>query len=340
MPGEARRERPQKEGIEMCTAATYVSKDHYFGRNLDLEYSYHEQVAVMPRNFPLAFRHLPELKTHLAVIGMAFVVGGYPLFYDGINEKGLGAAGLNFPGVCDFRPAEEGKRNIASFELIPYLLGKFETVAEVRAELADMNITDDCFSPKLPANPLHWMIADKKEVIVVEQTKQGLRVYDDPVGVMTNCPTFDIQMNRLADYRNLTAEQGTCAFAEALDLPAYSRGMGGMGLPGDLSSASRFAKVAFTRMNSRSDESESASVSQFFHILGSVEQQRGLCKLGEDSYEITIYSSCCNQDRGIYYYTTYENSQINAVDMHHEDLDGSEVVAYDLVTGQQIHFQN
>ncbi|MDD6730750.1 MAG: linear amide C-N hydrolase, partial [Eggerthellaceae bacterium] len=72
----------------------------------------------------------------------------------------------------------------------------------------------------------------------------------------------------------------------------------------------------------------------------SVEQQRGLCKLGEDSYEITIYSSCCNQDKGIYYYTTYENSQITAVDMHKEDLDGDKVVAYDLVKGQQINYQN
>ncbi|MCI7093917.1 MAG: linear amide C-N hydrolase, partial [Lachnospiraceae bacterium] len=69
-------------------------------------------------------------------------------------------------------------------------------------------------------------------------------------------------------------------------------------------------------------------------------QQRGLCKLGEDKYEITIYSSCCNLDLGIYYYTTYENSQISAVDMHHENLDGDTVVPYDLIKGQQVHYQN
>lgn len=324
----------------MCTAASYHTKDHYFGRNLDLEFSYHEQVAVTPRHYPFRFRNGRQDADHFAMIGMAFVVGGFPLYYDAVNEEGLGAAGLNFPGTCKFNDPADGKTNVASFEFIPFLLARFSTVAEVKEALRDVNITNEAFSEKLPPNPLHWMIADTESVIVVEQTADGLKVYDDPVGVMTNNPTFDKQMTNLAFYRNITAEQGECRFAPGLDLDAYSRGMGGIGLPGDLSSASRFAKVAFTRMNSVSDDSESASVSQFFHILGSVEQQRGLCKLGPDKYEITIYSSCCNQEKGIYYYTTYENSQISAVDMHHENLDGDAVAAYDLIKGQQIRYQN
>lgn len=324
----------------MCTAACYTAGDHYFGRNLDLEFSYNEQVAVTPRRYPFHFRAAGDLTEHLAIIGMAFVVEGYPLYYDGINEKGLGMAGLNFPGSCDFKKPVQGKDNIASFEFVPWILGQCENADQARTLLENVNITDEHFSPQLPPNPLHWMIADKGKSIVVEQTASGLHVYDDPVGVMTNNPTFDIQMNRLADYRNLTAGPGQTAFADGLDLPAYSRGMGAMGLPGDLSSASRFVKVAFTRMNSVSGSSESEAVSQFFHILGSVAQQRGACRLGEDKYEITIYSSCCNQDKGIYYYTTYENSRINAVDMHREDLDGQTVKAFDLNKGQDIRFQN
>ncbi|MEE0954392.1 MAG: choloylglycine hydrolase [Eubacterium sp.] len=324
----------------MCTAATYVTKDHYFGRNLDLEYSYHEQVTVVPRKFPFKFRNGVCQDDHYAMIGMAFVAGGYPLFYDGINEKGLGIAGLNFPDNCVFNDPAEGKDNVASFELIPWILGTCESIADARKLLDRINITNEAFSPQLPPNPLHWMISDKEKQIVVEQTASGLHVYDDPVGVMTNNPTFDIQMTMLANYRNVTPDQGGTRFADGLDLHAYSRGMGGIGIPGDLSSASRFAKVAFTRMNSRSDDSESASVSQFFHILGSVEQQRGLCHLGGDKYEITIYSSCANQDKGIYYYTTYENSQITAVDMHKENLDGDQLAAYELVEGQQIRYQN
>lgn len=324
----------------MCTAASYVTKDHYFGRNLDLEYSYHEQVTVVPRKFPFKFRNGASWDAHYAMIGMAFVAGGYPLFYDAINEKGVGIAGLNFPDNCVFNDPEDGKDNIASFELIPWILGQSENIEDVRKLLGRLNITKEAFSPQLPPNPLHWMISDKEKQIVVEQTASGLHVYDDPVGVMTNNPTFDIQMTMLANYRNVTPEQGETRFADGLNLGAYSRGMGGIGIPGDLSSASRFAKAAFTRMNSRSDDSESASISQFFHILGSVEQQRGLCHLGGDKYEITIYSSCGNLDRGIYYYTTYENSQITAVDMHRENLDGNQLAVYDLVEGQQIHYMN
>ena len=113
-----------------------------------------------------------------------------------------------------------------------------------------------------------------------------------------------------------------------------------MGLPGDLSSASRFVKAAFTKMNSVSGDLESESISQFFQILGSVAQQRGCVHMGEGKYEITIYSSCCNTDKGIYYYTTYENSQITGIDMRKEDLEGTEVIIYPLVKGQQIQMMN
>ena len=116
--------------------------------------------------------------------------------------------------------------------------------------------------------------------------------------------------------------------------------MGGIGLPGDLSSVSRFVKAAFTKLNSISGWSESESISQFFHILGSVAQQRGCVCMQEGIYEITIYSSCCNMDKGIYYYTTYENSQITAVNMYNEDLESEELVSYPLIKGQQINKQN
>ena len=138
----------------------------------------------------------------------------------------------------------------------------------------------------------------------------------------------------------LSREAPVNTFAEELDLKPYSRGMGGMGLPGDLSSASRFVKATFTKMNSLSGESESESISQFFHILGSVVQQRGCVHMGEGKYEITLYSSCCNTDKGIYYYTTYENSRITGVDMQKENLDGIELITYPLVWGQQIYMQN
>ncbi len=323
----------------MCTAISFKTQDHYFGRNLDLEFSYNETVTVTPRNFPFVFRRAGEMRSHFALIGMAYVAGGYPLYYDCTNEKGLSMAGLNFPTFADYKPEADGKDNIAPFEFIPWILSQCSTVAEARKLLAKINIAKIDYSAELPASPLHWIISDKSESVVVESVKEGLKVWDDPVGLLTNNPPFDYHMLNLANYLNCTREEAVSRFADGYELKPFSRGMGGIGIPGDLSSASRFIKAAFTKLNSVCGESESESISQFFHILGSVAQQKGCCRVGH-AFEYTIYSSCCNTDRGIYYYTTYENSQITAVDMHAVNLDGSELVSYPLITGQQICRQN
>ena len=324
----------------MCTAATYRTKDHYFGRTLDYEVSYGEEVVVTPRNFPFHFRHMGGLSSHYAIIGMATVAGEYPLYYDATNEKGLSMAGLNFPGNADYMPLAGGKDNVATFELIPWLLGQCATVEEAKAYLARMNLANTPFSPQFPVSPLHWIIADRDCAITVESVREGIRIYDNPVGILTNNPPFDYQMTNLTNFMSLSTEPPENHFSDQLDLTPYSRGMGMLGMPGDLSSASRFVRVAFTKLHSVSGTSESESISQFFHILGSVAQQRGCVHMGEGKYEITIYTSCCNTDRGIYYYTTYENSQITGVDLHRENLDGQQLSRYPLITGQQIHMQN
>ena len=232
----------------MCTAAAYTGKDHYFGRNLDLEFSYHETVTVTPRNKALTFRHCTPMPHHFALIGMAYVVGDYPLYYDAVNEKGLGMAGLNFPGNADYGKAAEGKDNITSFEFIPWILGQCESVQQARALLAKINLTDDAFAPQLPPSPLHWMIADQKEAVVFEQTAKGGVVYDNPVGVMTNNPTFDYQMTHLADYMNASAGLPQQRLIPGVTLDTYSRGMGGFGIPGDRRRSPR-ASVSFSRFS-------------------------------------------------------------------------------------------
>lgn len=324
----------------MCTAATYQTKDFYIGRTLDYEFSYCEEVTVTPRRFPISFRFQGEKTNHYAMIGMAYVAEGYPLYYDAVNEKGVGMAGLNFVGNTVYQEVKEGKQNVAQYEFIPWILSQCASVAEAKELLAETNLTGTPFSEALPAASLHWIIADREQAITVEAVAEGLKVYDNPVGILTNNPPFEQQMFLLNQYMNLSPKQPENRFAKELELNTYSRGMGALGLPGDLSSTSRFARAAFTKMNAISGESEMESVSQFFHILGSVEQQRGCCEVAEEKYEITIYTSCCNADKGIYYYTTYENHQITAVDMHEENLDGTELARYPLITEPQICWQN
>ena len=325
----------------MCTASEYLTRSHYFGRNFDYEISYFERVCITPRNYEFEFKKIDEIKSHHAIIGIAAGVDAYPLYYDACNEKGVAIAGLNFAGNAIYREYEEGMVNVTPFEFIPYLLSQSESVEDVKELLKDLNMVNINFSEELPLSPLHWMISDRNSSIIVEPLENGLKVYDNPVGVLTNNPTFDMQLFNLNNYRNLSVKTPENTFAKDLNLDTYSRGMGAIGLPGDLSSASRFVKVAFTKENSFSSDSEAESVSQFFHILGSVEQQKGLTFIDDpDLYEYTIYSSCYNTDKGILYYKTYDNHQITAVDLNRENLDGDSLLIYPLINEAQINFVN
>lgn len=324
----------------MCTAATYKTNDFYFGRTLDYESSYGEEIVIMPRNFRLDFLSEGICEKHYAVIGTAHIAGGYPLFYDAVNEKGLCMAGLNFVGNAHYFKNKNGKSNIAQYEFIPWILGKCASTDEAKELISNINITDTPFSEHMPVGQLHWIIADKNSAITVESVSDGIKVYDNPLGVLTNNPPFDEQMFRLNDYMHLSSRQPKNTFSDKLELKAYSRGMGAIGLPGDLSSQSRFVRVAFVKANSVSGKGETESVSQFFHILGSVDQPRGCCEVADGKYEITIYTSCCNADKGIYYYMTYDNHRISAVDMRKESLDGNELISYPMITEEKINCQN
>lgn len=324
----------------MCTAATYQTKHFYFGRNLDLEYSYEESVTVTPRNFPLVFRHVPPMERHHAMIGMSYVTGGYPLYYEATNEKGLSMAGLNFVGNAAYQPLRKGKDNIAPFEFIPWVLGQCASLGDARALLERLNLTATDFSPELPASQLHWLIADRSGAVVVESMADGLHIHDDPAGVLTNNPPFPYQMQNLCNYMALSPKPPANQFCQSLKLEPYSQGMGAMGLPGDCSSASRFVKAAFVRLNSISGDSELESVSQLFHILGSVSMPRGSVCLDRGKFETTIYTCCCNADTGVYYYTTYDNGALTAVDMGREDLEGTAPRSYPMVRTPRVDFQN
>lgn len=322
----------------MCTAMTYHTKDFYFGRNLDYPFSYKESVTITPRNFCFPCGSVPT--PHHAILGMAYIKDGYPLYYDAVNEHGLCMAGLNFPGNAVYLPPQKNQENLPTFALIPWVLGQCKTVAQAHALLKTVRLTDEAFSEDLPPTPLHWMIADKDAAIVVEPTKEGVMVYDNPAGVLTNNPPFPMQMFALNNLPFLSIDPPNSRFCHILPLDAYSAGLGSLGLPGDLSSQSRFVRGTFCRLNARSGHSETESVSQFFHMLGFVEQPRGCVRLASKEYELTLYSSCINASRGIYYYTTYENRRICAVDLHQENLAAADLISYPLLQAQDILFQN
>ena len=320
----------------MCTAISYRQGNHYFGRNLDITKGYGEEVTITPKNYAFRFRNGQTLFHHYAMIGMATIANGYPLYYEATNEQGLSMAGLNFPDNAAYFPRAAGKDNIAPFELIPWVLGQCANVEQANALLLRVSLWMLPFSREYLLTPLHWIIANKECSMVVESTYEGLKLDSNPARVLTNNPPFSYHMTNLANYRHLKAKDSGDTFCS---ISAYSAGMGAIGLPGDYSSASRFVKAAYLRSNSKSNGQESDHVSQFFHLLNAVAMPRGAVEL-EDGPEVTLYSCCCNTDQGIYYYTTYENSRITAVDMHHVNLNSEALITYPLRKFSEIFVQN
>ena len=324
----------------MCTCMTFKTKDYYFGRNLDLEATFGEKVIVTPRNYEFAFRNHVNIKTKYAIIGMGTVIEDYPLYADAGNEKGLCMAGLYFPGNAVYFKEKEKAINIASFELIPWCLGNFSSIAELKGVLEKINITNQTFQKNMPVVDLHWMISDEKECIVLEQAKKGLQIYENPYGVLTNNPPFDFHQTNINNYMNISAKFPTNMFSEELSLKPYGQGMGMMGLPGDVTPTSRFVRAVFYKFNSIIDEDEESSISQFFHILDSVLMIKGSVITKENLYDMTTYSSCINASKGIYYFKTYYNNQINAVSLNEKNKNGDKLEIYELPKKQHIQYLN
>jgi len=324
----------------MCTAATYQNGDHYFGRTLDYTFSYGENVVVTPRNHPFHFRCMDTMNRHLAMIGMAHMAKDDPLYYEATNEAGLSMAGLNFPELTKYQQEEAGKDNLAPFELIPWILGQCRSVKETRELLARLQLVDLSYGSELPVTPLHWIIADRSGALTLECTKDGLQIYENPVGILTNCPSFDYQMTNLSNFMRLSSRLPENCLAPEISLHRYSLGMGALGLPGDFSSVSRFVRCAFMKLNAHSDKTEEENMSQFFHMMETVCIPRGAVEGADGRDQITVYTSCCNTDQGIYYYTTQENRQISAVHMHRTDLEAKHPHVFSPVIKQQIYCHN
>lgn len=300
----------------MCTAICFEKR--YFGRTLDWMHGFDQRVVVTGRDLDFKFRHVKAKDHHPAIMGMAKVVDGYPLYFDGVNEYGLCAAGLNFTRSACYVPREDGVR-LCPFEFIPFILSECKSIDEARELLSQISFTDEDFSPTLKNARLHFIVSDGDESITVEPRERGVELYENKVGVLTNEPPFDYHILNLASYMNVTAREAQNRFAPALDISAYSGGLGGVGLPGDTSSPSRFVRAAFAKFNCCEYED---GVTRFFHVLGAVEQTVG--------QERTQYTSCIDTESGIYYCKTYGCSAVTAVNMRELDLDGKGILQFPL----------
>ena len=321
----------------MCTSISMNNGGFCFGRNMDIEFPLETAVVITPRRHPLHFVSCGDRGEHLAYIGAAAVREGVPLYCDGMNEAGLCAAALSFPECVYLRGDEGGKHVIAPFEVIPWVLSQCCDVSQAVALLSETVLADIPFSESVPNTPLHWHFSDGSSALVLECTAEGMKLHHDPTGVLTNSPPFPFHLNNLRQYGHLTARYPeNSGWAEGM--APFGRGFGAIGLPGDLSPASRYVRAAFLKLNSPETEQESQRISQLFHILANVAMPRGSVFTQDGREEITAYSCCMSGTR--YLFRTYNDSRIRAVDMAREELSGSNLVCYPMEEGNEIVMLN
>ena len=305
----------------MCTTVAVTMNSFFFGRNMDLEGSFGECVVIMPRSYPLYFRRAEPSLCHYAMIGTAAVVDGYPLYADAVNEKGLCAAGLNFPYNAYYPKWGPGvKAEISPFELIPWILGRCGTIREAKELLVQTALVEEPFSDQLSLTPLHWHFADKNGALVVEPQADGVKIYEDPVGVLTNNPPFPFQLKMLARYEGLDNQSAVMPPCEP---SFFSLGSGAIGLPGDYSSSARFARAVFLSKYLVGDGG--AQVTRLFSLLGAVATPKGSVLNAEGKPHYTTYSCCMDAEKGIYYVKRTEDFSVSAFPMNTAYLDGNEL---------------
>lgn len=306
----------------MCTAVSFKANGHFFGRNLDLDCSYGERVVISPRNLKFKMRCGEKLQKHYAIIGTAAVFSGYPLYFDAANEKGLCMAGLNFLNNAVYHPENKEKINITPFELIPYVLGRCKNIEEAEKLLDEINLVNISFSEDLPLSPLHWLISDGEKSLTVESVKDGLKIYENAVGVLTNNPPFLRQMANLEKYR--------CVFLQKQPQndggEDYSLGLDSKGLSGGFSSQDRFVRAIFVKQKSPADIGGEKAINHFFHILSSVAMPKGCVITPSGEYEYTRYSCCIDCEKGDYYYTTYDSGERVKISIRDYDLNADVLI--------------
>lgn len=329
----------------MCTALNIKTTDDkvFFGRNMDLAYNFNQRVLIMPPNYQYEDKVTGNIVTnHKAIIGMGTVIDNHATFAEAMNKEGLACAGLNFGGYAYFeKESVEGKLNIAPYDLIQWALSNYTTVSEVKEAIKNIELVDAPINSETPVATLHWMLTDKSGAsIVVEKTVEGIKVYDNPVGVMTNNPTFDWHLTNLNEYLYLSPVHHKKSVWSEKELHSLGIGSGTLGIPGDFASVSRFIRIAFIRANTPTINSDNEAVSQFFNMLDYVKMVRGGVMTEDGLEDLTLYSSCMDLNKGTYFYRTYNNSRINVIDISKENVETTDIISFPYLTEQDYNYQN
>lgn len=303
----------------MCTAITLQSLqgDNFFGRTMDFSHPIEPGLFIMPQNYEWYSLITNKKYSNLySFMAMGQKVDGMLGFFDGINEKGFAAAVLYFAGYAYYGLPFEHKEQIASLDFLHYILGRCSSVEELKNLLKNIHIVGVEDPVTKTAAPLHWIATDRSgKCVVIEQTKEGLEVTDNPIGVMANSPDFNWHMTNLRNYMNITTEQEEKVYWGNVLLTPFGQGAGTMPLPGGFTSPERFVRTAFLKTHVPIPENSSKAIMTCFHIMNSVFIPKGIVLTDRGTDDYTKYIAFMNTNTCEYYFKTYENNQIIRVSL-------------------------
>ena len=311
----------------MCTGIGFLDKNNnlFMGRNLDVPKTYGEKVMITPRNYDYSYKHIENVKLKQAIIGMGIEVGGHPLYFDAANESGMMIVSLNFPKFAHYNSElKDDCINITPYEFMVWVLDNYKSVEDLKKDIPKINFMDTPFNEYLPIAPAHWIIGDNKEMIVVEPTVNGIKVYDASIGVVTNNPEYSWHLMNLNNYLGMNNVGKEKTNWSGQDLEPLGVGTGAFGMPGDYTPPSRLVKVAYGRANYPIKETETENVSKLFNLLKSVAMPEGSV---DD--EVTIYSSCYSTKTKTYYFDRCDDFQVHQLTMTEETMNATKLTILD-----------
>jgi choloylglycine hydrolase len=311
---------------QACTGIRLVAKDGgvIAARTLEFGFDLHSEVLVVPVGTALTGT-LPDGGKGISYTTKYGFLGanaeGLTAIVDGINDQGLYVGLFYFPGYASYADAtkENAARAMAPHEYANWLLGNFANVEEVKANFNKVALVPVVVEAIEQVAPVHFVVHDRSgKSVVIEPVNKSLKIHDNPLGVVTNSPTFDWHMTNLRNYVNLTATNVPPIDLGGIKLAQLGQGSGLRGLPGDFTPPSRFVRaVAFSQAALPSDNAAQA-VLQAFHILNNFDIPFGSVREVDNGHihaEATTWTSASDLKNLRWYFKTYDNQSIRSVDL-------------------------
>jgi choloylglycine hydrolase len=257
-----------------------------------------------------------------------------PAVVDGLNEKGLAVAIFYFPDYAKYQKVTKAENALAPWELPTYLLGSCANVKEAVAAARSVRVGEVLQRNLGLVPPCHYMVADAGgQYVVLEYVNGELNVHDDPLGVITNAPSFDWHLTNLRNYINLSVTNVPPVAISGIKLAGLGQGSGMLGLPGDFTPPSRFIRAVAFSQSAFPVATAHDGVLQAFHILNQFDIPKGAARgveQGKMVADYTLWTSVSDLKNLRYHFRTFDNSRIRMVDLKQMDLNAKEIATFSM----------